>query len=306
MDKIYDAIIIGAGPSGITASIYLKRSGVDFLLFDNGMPGGKVNYTYQVENYLGFENINGSDLAFKLYQQLIYNKILLKTEKITLVKKEGDIFKVETNKKVYLSRTILVASGTRERKLHVEGEDKFFGKGVSTCAVCDGNFYKGQKIAVIGAGNSAFEEALYLSSLSDQVFIIHRSDTFRADQLLCQKVENNMNIHLKYPYVVKEILGDDHVSSLRLENTLSHQEEVFDCRAVFTYIGSEANTSFIEDKRILDSNGFIEVNGEMESRLEGLFASGDVTSKHLRQIAVASGDGALAATSINRYLKEKF
>ena len=304
MDKIYDAIVIGAGPAGITASIYLKRSGNDFLLFDNGIPGGKVNYTYQVENYLGFDHISGSDLAYKLYQQLKYNDISIKTEEIIKVSKEAQIFKVETKKNHYFAKTILVTSGTRERKLHVDGEDEFFGKGVSTCAVCDGNFYRNQKIAVIGAGNSAFEEALYLSSLTDQVYIIHRSDSFRADELLRVKVENNPNIHLKCHYVVKKITGDKHVNSLLLENTLTNEKEIFECRAIFTYIGSEANVSFIEDKSILDSSGFIEVNSDMESRIKGLFAAGDVTSKHLRQIAVASGDGALAATSINRYLKK--
>ncbi len=302
MEKNYDALVIGAGPSGITAGIYLKRAGLNFLIFEDNVPGGKVNFTYQVENYPGFDHISGGDLAFKFYQQLDFNKITLKTEKIVSVVKNNNLFVVKSNKGEYLSKTVLIASGTREKMLGVKGEKEFFGKGVSSCAVCDGNFYQNQIVAVVGGGNSAFEEALYLSMIASKVFLIHRSDNFRADRFLIDKVRNNEKIEILEYFVIKEIQGKSHVENLLIENVRTKEVRELNCQGIFTYIGSEANTEFIQDKSILDSEGYICVNNELESKIAGLFATGDVVSNKMHQIVVACGDGALAASSINRFL----
>ncbi len=304
MEKIYDALVIGAGPSGITAGIYLKRAGLNFLIFEDDVPGGKVNFTYQVENYPGFDHISGGDLAFKFYQQLSFNKITLKAEKIVSVVKENNLFVVKSNKEEYLSKTVLIASGTREKKLGVKGEKEFFGKGVSSCAVCDGNFYQNQMVAVVGGGNSAFEETLYLSTIASKVFLIHRSDNFRADKFLIDKVRNNEKIEILEYFVIKEIQGESHVEKLLIEDVRTKEVCELNCQAIFTYIGSKANTEFIQEKDILDSEGYICVNDELESKIAGLFAAGDVVSNRMHQIVVACGDGALAASSINRFLQK--
>ncbi len=304
MEKIYDALVIGAGPSGITAGIYLKRAGLNFLIFEDNVPGGKVNFTYQVENYPGFDHISGGDLAFKFYQQLSFNKITLKAEKIVSVVKDNNLFVVQSTKGEYLSKTVLIASGTREKKLGVKGEKEFFGKGVSSCAVCDGNFYQNQIVAVVGGGNSAFEEALYLSMIASKVLLIHRSDNFRADKFLIDKVRNNEKIEILEYFIIKEIQGENHVEKLLIENVHTKKVRELNCQAIFTYIGSEANTEFIQEKDILDSEGYICVNDTLESKIAGLFAAGDVVSNKLHQIVVACGHGALAASSINRFLQK--
>lgn len=304
MEKIYDALVIGAGPSGITAGIYLKRAGLNFLIFEDNVPGGKVNFTYQVENYPGFDHISGGDLAFKFYQQLGFNKITLKTEKIVSVVKNNHLFVVKSNKGEYLSKTVLIASGTREKMLGVKGEKEFFGKGVSSCAVCDGNFYQNQIVTVVGGGNSAFEEALYLSMIASKVFLIHRSNNFRADRFLIDKVRNNEKIEILEYFVIKEIQGESHVEKLLIEDVRTKEVRELNCQAIFTYIGSKANTEFIPEKDILDSEGYICVNDELESKIAGLFAAGDVVSNKMHQIVVACGDGALAASSINRFLQK--
>ncbi len=296
-------LIIGAGPSGITASIYLKRSGVEPYLVEKSMPGGKVPLTYKIDNYPGFKSINGFDLANEFVNQLNVNGIKIHYEEVKNVKKENDVFKVTTSKGEYEFDAVIIASGTLDSKLNIPGEKEFFAHGVSTCAVCDGNFFKGSPMAIIGGGNSALEESLYLSSLTNKVYLIHRRNEFRGDEEVVNKVKENPNIEILTPYIPLEIKGDKAVSELVIQNVETKEIKSLSLKAVFTYVGAKANNSFLEGLNIFDEKGYIIVNSEMETSIPGLFACGDCIKKSLRQVATAVGDGANAGISASSYLK---
>ena len=199
---------------------------------------------------------------------------------------------------------MIVATGTVERKLGIPGEKEFFAKGVSTCAVCDGGFFKGQPMAIIGGGNSALEEALYLSSITNKVYVVHRRDEFRADQILVDRINEDPNIEIVTPYNPIEVKGDKMVSSLVLEHAKTKELKEIEIKAMFAYIGAEPNTSFVNIPTIFDEKGYINVNSEMETIVPGLFACGDCIKKNLRQVVTACGDGAVAAMSAVHYLKK--
>ena len=296
-------LIIGAGPSGITASIYLKRSGIEPYLVEKSMPGGKVSLTYKIDNYPGFKSINGFDLANEFISQLKENNIKIHYEEVLNVKKENDIFKVKTSKGEYEFDAVIIASGTLDSKLNIPGEKEFFAHGVSTCAVCDGSFFKDHPMAIIGGGNSALEESLYLSSLTSKVYLIHRRNEFRGDEEVVNKVKENPNIEILTPYIPLEIKGDKAVNELVVQNVETKEIKSLSLKAVFTYVGSTPNNSFLEGFSIFDEKGYINVNSQMETLVPGLFACGDCIKKSLRQIVTAVGDGANAAISASSYLK---
>jgi thioredoxin reductase (NADPH) len=296
-------LIIGAGPSGITASIYLKRSGVEPYLVEKSMPGGKVPLTYKIDNYPGFKSINGFDLANEFVNQLNVNNIKIHYEEVKNVKKENDIFQVTTSKGEYEFDAVIIASGTVDSKLNIPGEKEYFAHGVSTCAVCDGNFFKGSPMAIIGGGNSALEESLYLSSLTDKVYLIHRRNEFRGDEEVVSKVKQDPHIEILTPYIPLEIKGDKNVNELVIQNVETKKIKSLSLKAVFTYVGATPNNSFLEGFDIYDEKGYIKVNSEMETSIQGLFACGDCIKKSLRQIATAVGDGANAGISASSYLK---
>ena len=295
--------IIGAGPSGICAAIYLVRGGISPIIFEKGMPGGKLPLTYKISNYPGFKEIIGADLALQMMDQLSELNVKIEYDNVKEVIKENDKFKLITEYGEYFFDAVLIASGTQDRKLNIPGEDKFYGHGVSNCAVCDGSFFKGKPMALIGGGNSSLEEALYLTTITDKVYIIHRREEFRADPILVDRIKDNSMIILKTPYVPVEIKGENSVSSIRLQNVNTKEEEEIEVNAIFSYIGADPNTSFVEDK-IKDEKGYIITNKNMETAIEGIFACGDCTQKELRQIVTAVGDGAIAATSILKYLQK--
>lgn len=296
-------LVIGAGPSGITASIYLKRSGVEPYLVEKSMPGGKIPLTYKIDNYPGFKSINGFDLANEFVNQLNANNIKIHYEEVKNVKKENDIFKVTTSKGEYEFDAVIIASGTVDSKLNIPGEKEYFAHGVSTCAVCDGNFFKGNPMAIIGGGNSALEESLYLSSLTDKVYLIHRRNEFRGDEEVVSKAKQDSHIEILTPYIPLEIKGDKNVNELVIQNVETKEIKSLSLKAVFTYVGATPNNSFLEGFDIYDEKGYIKVNSEMETSIKGLFACGDCIKKSLRQIATAVGDGANAGISASSYLK---
>lgn len=303
MDKIYkDTAVIGAGPSGVTASIYLKRGGVDFVLFENELVGGKVNVTAEIDNYPPINHISGFELGQKYEEDLKYNDIKVTREKVIEVSKIDNLFLVKTNKNEYFCKTVLLASGAINKRLHVLNEDKFINKGISGCAICDGNLFRNKPMAVVGGGNSALEEALYLSTIASKVYIIHRRNEFRGSKQYLDSLKEKENVELLTPFVISECLGENVLNGLRLKNVLTNEEKTIEVSALFEYVGLIANTNYLKIDEVKDNNGFIIINEDCETCVKGLFASGDVTNKKLRQVIVASGDGAVASQSIINYL----
>lgn len=303
MMKNNKVIIIGAGPAGITCAIYLKRAGYDPYLIENSMPGGKISLTYKVENYPGFDEIMGSDLAFKMMDQLNKNNITINFETVLEVKKQDDKVYVKTDSNEFISDAVVIATGTKEKKLGIKGEEEFFHKGISFCAVCDGGFYKGQPMAIIGGGNSALEEALYLDNIASKLYLIHRRNEFRGDQIVVDEIRKKDNIEILTPYIPLEFKGEENLTSLVLENVETKEIKEIEVKGVFEYVGAIPNTSFIKDVEILNDKGYVMVNNRMETKVTGIYAIGDVIEKELRQIVTASSDGAIAATTIGNYLK---
>ena len=297
-NKIYDSIIIGAGPAGLSAAIYLKRANIEVLVVEKGAFGGKVNYTAIIDNYLGEENVFGPDLAFKFYNHAIENDVDIVSDDIINVTKKDQVFIVKSSDEEYLAKTIIVASGTTDKKLDLVNANKFEHHGISYCAVCDGPLYKNKTVAVIGGGNSALEESLYLANIASKVYLIHRREEFRGENKLVDKIKTNTNIELKLSSSVVELLGNDKLETIKLSNG-----ETLNVSALFPYIGQIANTNFLDFKNLCNESGYIIVNSNMETCVDGLFAAGDVTNKKLKQIVTATGDGALAATSVIEYLR---
>lgn len=298
-----DVIIVGCGPSGITAAIYLKRAGFNPILIEKGMPGGKIALTHKVNNYPGFSSILGSDFAEKLLEQLSQNNIAISFDEIIDIHKEDDTFFAKGRYNNYSSKAVILASGTLERKMNIPGEKEFFGYGVSNCAVCDGQFFKGKPMAIVGGNSKALEEALYLSSITDRVYVINRRDSFDAEDILINKVMEDEHIKVLHNTLPIEIKGDKKVSSLVIENIDTHTQNTLMLNAVFAYVGVDSNMNFVRNKEIFNDKGFIVTDENMETSVQGLFACGDCRDKKLRQIVTATSDGAIAAISVVNYLK---
>lgn len=297
-NKIYDSIIIGAGPAGLSAAIYLKRANIDVLVIEKGAFGGKVNYTAVIDNYLGAEKAFGPDLAFKFYNHAIENDVEIVSDDIINVTKKNQLFVIQSNDEEYLAKTIIVASGTTDKKLDLANANKFEHHGISYCAVCDGPLYKNKDVAVLGGGNSALEEALYLTNVTSKVYLIHRRNEFRGDKKVIEQIENNPKIILKLSLTIEELIGDKSLEQIKLNNG-----EVINVSALFPYIGQIPNTQFLSFTNLCNENGYIIVNNNMDTNVPGLFAAGDVTNQKLKQVVTATSDGAIAATSVIEYLR---
>lgn len=298
MDKTTTVAIVGSGPAGITATIYLKRALIDVVLLDKYVPGGKVNFTAEIENYPGFNKISGPDLAGKFFEQIQNFGVEVTYGDVTRVEKSGEKFRVITDDGIITSDYVIFATGTDERKMNIPGEEEFKGKGVSYCAVCDGSFYKGEEVAVVGGGNSALQEALYLSGFVKKVYLVHRRQGFRADELLVKKVKATENIEMVLDSITLEVTGEELVNGLIVENKITKEKRTLPIKAVFPYIGMIPATGALKDLDVLNENGYIIVNEEMETKVANLFGAGDVVDKNLRQIVTATNDGAIAAIEI--------
>lgn len=304
-NKIYPIYIIGAGPAGMTAAIYLKRANVEFKIVDKYAPGGKMNITAVVDNYPGYYDIPGPDLAFKMYEQLKEMNINIDYADVKKVTKEGDIFTLETDEGVEFAKAVIVATGTQERKLKIPGEGKYTNKGVSYCAVCDAALYKGEAIAIVGGGNSALEEAAFTAGIVDKIYLIHRRQEFRADEAAVVEVKEAKNIELVLDTIPLEILGDgNHVSGIKVKNIVNGEEKIIPVKAVFPFVGLDAVSDLLSELNVRDDKGYVLVNSEMMTAVPGLFSTGDVNQKILRQIVTATNDGAIAALAANRYVKK--
>ncbi len=299
---MYDLIIVGAGPAGLTAALYASRAGVNTLIIERGAPGGKVFTTHLVENYTGTGKIGGRELASNMHKQAIEYGAIYEYGDVENIIKENGIFKVKTNVNEYECKKVILATGTENRKLGASGEEEFLGRGVSYCAICDGNFFKGQDVAVVGGGNSALEEALYLADICNSVTIIHRREEFRAESYIVNKVKEKSNIKFELNSQVKEIKGDQKVEKIILENKNKEIKEI-NVSGVFIYVGLIPLTVKFKNFDIFNEYDNVIVNAKMETSVEGLYSAGDINIKDLRQIATAVSDGAIAAQSVIEKLK---
>ena len=304
--KTYDAIIIGGGPAGLTAGIYLSRARMDTLLIEKAMPGGQAILTEIIENYPGFPHgIAGPELMQKMEEQAVRFGLKIEygeTEEVKI--KEDKVKIVKINNKEYRTLTIILASGAEASKLEVPGEEELRGRGVSYCATCDAPFFKHQKIVVVGGGDTAIEEALYLTKFVWEVTIIHRRDRLRATKILQERVFANKKINFAWDSVVTKILGKEKVEGVLIQNKKTGEEKEIPCQGVFVFVGNVPNSKFLNKVVKLDQKGYIFTDDNMMTSQEGIYACGDVRKKLLRQVVTACGEGATAAYAAQKYIEE--
>lgn len=294
MENILDLIIVGAGPAGVTAAIYAKRSNINFKIFEKEMVGGNVVNAFEIENYPGVGKLMGSDLAIKFIGDLDALGIDVNYEAITKIEKNDDVFKVTTSEnETYYTKKVLLALGTKARKLGVSNEDLLLGRGISYCATCDGSFYKGKDVLVVGGGNSALTEALYLSKIVNKIYLITRHE-LKGDKKEIQKIKETPNIEVIEFKTVKEVEGNNFVTGVKIIDTNTNEESSLKVDGIFVYIGQLPPTNIVSDFGVLNKNGFIEVDEHYETKIKGLFAVGDCINKVVRQIVTATGDAATA------------
>ena len=301
---MYDTIIIGAGPAGMTAALYAARSNLKVALIEGGLPGGQMNNTSDIENYPGYANISGPELAEKMFEPLENLGVEHLYGFVETVEDHGEFKKVVTDDQVYETRTVIVATGSKHRLLEVPGEEELNSRGVSYCAVCDGAFFRDQDLLVVGGGDSAVEEAIFLTRFAKSVTIIHRRDELRAQKVLQDRAFANEKIKFIWDSVVKEIKGENRVESVVIENVKTGQvtEQAFG--GVFIYVGLDPVSDFVQELQIRDQAGWIVTDDHMKTSVAGVFAVGDVRQKDLRQVTTAVGDGAIAGQEAYKYIIE--
>ena len=307
MSDIYDLAILGGGPAGITAAIYASRARLNTIWIDkNFVPGGQITATYEVDNYPGMPGISGMDLGEAFGEHARKLGLEPKREKIlSLENISGDIKTIHTKKNEYQARTIILAFGAEHRKLDIPGEDDLGGLGVSYCATCDGAFYKDRTAVVVGGGNAAAEDAVFLSGLCKKVYLVHRRDELRADKAIQEKVFGCENIEMVWESIPLEILGQDEVTGIKIRNVKTGEERELDTDGVFIAVGIVPNTTLVEDQLELDENGYICAGEEGITSAAGVFAAGDIRTKALRQVVTAVSDGANTVASVQKYLWRK-
>lgn len=304
MSNSYDVIILGAGPAGLTAALYTSRANLSVLLLDRGIYGGQMNNTGAIENYPGFSSIQGPDLSKAMYQSAVQFGVEYKYGNVLSIQDEGSEKVVTTDDNEYSCKALVIATGSKYRTLGCLGEDTYTGRGVSYCAVCDGAFFKGKHVIVVGGGDSAIEEGEYLSKLANKVTVVHRRDQLRAQKILQDRAFKNDKMEFIWNTEVKEIHGDDtKVTSVVLHNNQTNQDSNYDVDGLFIYIGEQPVTDFVGDLPIVDDKGWIITDDAMQTKVDGIFAAGDVRKKKLRQITTAVGDGGLAGQNVFNYIQ---
>jgi len=300
---IYDVVIIGGGPSGLSAAIYASRAGLKTLLIEKAAYGGQMTTTAAIDNYPGFsEAVSGFDLAVKLEKQARRFSAELICEEVIGIKYSCLLKKVITKDSAYEAKTVIVAAGRRLKEMNITGESKFIGRGVSFCATCDAPFYRDKDVLVVGGGDSAIQEAVYLSKFAKSVTVIHRRNELRAARVLQEKMSLCKNISVIYNTVVKEIIGEDSVEKVRVTDTKTNKDRDLNINGIFVFIGLIPNTSFLPNI-VLDEAGYVITNENMNTSISGIFACGDIRKKQLRQIVTAASDGAQAAVSARQYIE---
>ncbi len=301
---MYDLIIIGSGPAGLSAAVYGKRAGLDLVVLEkNPMSGGQVLNTYEVDNYLGMPGMNGFDMGVKFREH---------ADKLGAEFREASVLSIETGEEGKIVRTdgeelqakaVILAAGAVHARLEVPGEEALGGRGVSYCATCDGAFFRGRTVAVVGGGDVALEDAIYLSRLCEKVYLIHRRDELRGAQILQQELQGLSNVEILYSHVVEEILGGDQVEEIRVRNKKTDGVFQLSVAGVFVAVGIRPSTELVRDLDICDEGGYVLAGEDCATSVPGLFAAGDVRKKPIRQIATAVADGANAAVAAGNYCR---
>lgn len=306
MEHIYDMIIIGGGPAGYTAALYAARAGLDTILVEKMSPGGQMALTGDIDNYPGFaEGIDGFTLGMEMQRGAERFGAITEYDEIVSVDLSGEIKRLMTPDRVLLGKTVVISTGANPRKLGLEEEDELLGRGVHYCAHCDGRFYKGKTVVVVGGGNSAAQDALYLSRLAEKVYVVHRRDSLRATRIYHQPLMDAENIEFVWNSAVERIVAEDRPSSIIVSESRSGEKREIACDGVFVSIGREPVTDFLGDSLSLDSAGYIIADESCETAIPGVYAVGDVRTKLLRQVVTAAADGAVAAHMAEEYLSRR-
>lgn len=304
--QMYDVIIAGAGPAGMTAAVYASRANLNTLMIERGVPGGQMVDTEDVENYPGFENILGQELSTKMFEHAKKFGAKYAYGDIKEVVDHGHYKTVIAGDKKYDTKTVIITTGAQYKKLGIPGETELTGRGVSYCAVCDGAFFKEKELVVIGGGDSAVEEGIYLTRFAKKVTIIHRRDELRAQKIIQERAFKNEKIQFVWDTVVEKINEKDgKVGSLSIRNVKTDETGTFETDGVFVYIGMDPLSEPFTSLNIVDEEGYIPTNENMETEIPGIYAAGDIRVKDLRQIVTATGDGSIAAETAIKYIEEQ-
>jgi len=299
---MYDLIIIGGGPAGLTAGIYAQRARLKTLLLEKEMVGGQIAVSDVIENYPGFPSISGAELMEKFEQQARGLGLEIKLTDVVAVQKKGEEKIVKTSDGDLIAKSVIVATGAKPRRLGIPGEKELTGKGVSYCATCDGPFFKGQKVIVVGGGDTAVKEAVYLSKIANKVYIAHRRDQLRAEKIIQEKAMSTPNIEILWSHILKEIRGKTGVEKVVLQNLKDNTVKELDVEGVFVFVGINPTTDFVDVEK--DKQGFIKTDQDMRTSVKGIFAAGDCRTTALKQVSTAVGDGAIAAFVAEKYIEE--
>lgn len=305
-DIVYDMIIVGGGPGGYTSALYAARAGFNVLVLEKFSAGGQMALTHQIDNYPGFEDgIDGFSLADKMKKQA--ERFGARSENAEVIKVNLTVNpkEIETAKGTFLSKTVLLAAGANPRELGVDKESELIGRGVAYCASCDGMFYRGKTVVVVGGGNTAAADAILLSRIAKNVIIVHRRDTLKATRIYHEPLMNAENVEFKWDSTVTELLYEDKITGVKIKNVKTGEESIIDCDGVFVSVGRKPATDFLGSQLDLDENGYIIADETTKTSIPGVYAVGDIRTKQLRQVVTAVSDGAMAVHSAEEYLAEE-
>lgn len=305
-DKIYDVIIIGAGPAGYTAAIYAARANLSTMMIAGDTPGGQLLLTSEVENFPGFKDgIMGPELMEQMKAQAVRFGTEMRTDMVTKVRLDGDIKKVWVGDDEYSAKTVIISTGASANWLGLENETRLMGKGISACATCDGFFFTGKHVVVVGGGDSAMEEALTLAKFASKVTIVHRRDEFRASKIMQDRVKKHEKIDIIWNAEVVDVLGSDFVAGVTLKDTKTGKDSKFDCEGLFVAIGHTPATKLFDGILPTNEKGYLEINHDTSTKIPGVFAAGDVADARYRQAITAAGEGCKAALEAEHYIESK-
>ena len=305
-DQVYDLIILGGGAAGLTAAIYAGRAALKTLVLVGSIPGGQISVTDMVENFPGFpEGIGGVGLAQRMQRQAERFGAQVAMDSATEVDFSTPPFAIQTHSETYRGRTVIIATGAVPRLLGVPGEAEFFGRGVSTCATCDGFFYQGKRVVVVGGGDSAIDEGLFLTRFAREVVVVHRRDQLRATKIYQERAFANPKMRFVWDSVVEEVLGEQTVTGVRVRNVKTGETSVIEADGMFVYVGMKPSTGLFAGQVELDEWGYVATDRRQRTSVPGVFAAGDVQSFSFRQVVVAAGSGAVAAIQVGQFLAEQ-
>lgn len=302
----YDIVVVGAGPAGLSAAIYGVRAGKNVLVLEALTHGGQIVNTPEIENYPGIKNISGFEFAQGLYEQAVALGAIVKYEKVNSIEVQDNIKLVKTAKEIYEAKAVILATGAKNRSLGLEREDKLLGLGISYCATCDGAFYRGRDVAVAGGGNTAIEDATFLANYCNKVYVIHRRDSFRAEDALVKALKTKENVEFVLDSNIKELIGTDSLEAVVVENKNNKETKKIEVAGLFVAIGQKPENNEFSSVVNLDDAGYILGGEDTKTNVSGIFVAGDTRTKAVRQLATAAGDGAVAGLGAAAYIDQNF